>query len=131
MACWGISLLRFDGSDDGFGVQGQVADAYAESRVHGVRDRGSGGSLRALTGTERRLVALDEVYVDPRRRREAQDRVALPVVAGHPAPVEAHALDRGPAGRLDGAAGELVAGTVGVDHQPHVGGDGQAAYLQL
>src|SRR3954452_4125000 len=100
MACLGISFLRFDRSDDGFGVQGQLADAYAEGGMQGVRNGGGGGALCGLTGTERRLVAVDEVYVDARGGGEPQDRVALPVVAGDSAPVEAHPLDRGPARRL-------------------------------
>src|SRR5919112_586144 len=124
MACLDISFLRFDGfdgfdgSNDGFGVQGQVADAYAEGGVHSVRDRGGGWSLRGLPGAERRLVAVDEVYADARGLGEPQDRVALPVVAGDPAPVEAHPLDRGPARRLHRAARQLVASAVGVDHEP-------------
>src|SRR4051812_47947154 len=105
MACFGMSLLQFDGSDDGFCVQGQVPNAYAEGGVDGVRDRGGGRSLRGLTRTERRLVAVDEVYVDERRRREPENRVALPVVAGDAAPVEPDALDGGPAGRLHRASG--------------------------
>src|SRR5215203_1701783 len=131
MACFGMSLLRFDGADDGFCVQGQSADPDAQSRVNGVRDRGGGGSLRGLPGTEGRLIAVDEVYVDPRRRGEPQDRVALPVVAGDPAPVEADTLGRRPAGRLHRAAGQLVAGAVGIDHQPEVRSDGEPAYPQL
>src|SRR3954453_19765501 len=131
MACLGISFLLFDRSDDGFSVQGQVADAYAQGRVDGVRDRAGGGSLCGLAGAERRLVAVDEVYVDARRPREAQDRIALPVVAGDPAPVEAHPLDGGPARRLHRTAGELVAGAVGVDHEPQVGSDVDPAYPDL
>src|SRR4051812_22510963 len=131
MACLGISFLRFDRSDNGFGIHGQVADAYAEGGVDRVRDRGGGGSLRGLTGAERRLVARDEVYVDAGRRGEPQDRIALPVVAGDSAPVEAHSLERGPARRLHRTAGELVAGAVWVDHQPEVSGDGEPAYPDL
>src|SRR3954463_771410 len=110
MACFGMSLLHFDGSHDGFCVQGQVADAYAEGGVDGVRDRGGGRALRRLTGTERRLMVVDEVYVDARRSGEPEDRVGLPVVAGQLAPVEADALDGGPARRLHRASLELVAG---------------------
>src|SRR4051794_28116657 len=126
-----MSLLRFDGSDDGFGRQGQVADAYAEGGVNGIRDRGGGGALCSLTRTERGLTAGDQVYVDAWCRGEPEDGVALPVGAGDPAAVEAHPLDRGPAGRLHGAAGQLVTGTVGVDDQAEVGGDGEPAYPDL
>src|SRR3954454_9587169 len=110
MACLGMSLLRFDGADDGFCVQGQVADSYAEGGVDRIRDRGGGRPLCGLTGTERRTVAVDEVYVDAGRSGEPKDRVALPVVARDPAPVEADALDGRPAGRLHRAPGQLVAG---------------------
>src|SRR4051794_22188365 len=131
MACLGMSLLQFDGSDDRFCIQGQVADAYADRGVDGVRDRGGRRPLRGLAGTEGGLIALDEVYVDAGCGGEPQDRVALPVVAGDPAPVEAHSFDRGPARRLDGAPGQLVAGAVGIDHQPEVGGDGEPTYSDV
>src|SRR4051812_22089281 len=108
MACFGMSLLHFDCFDDGLCVQGQIPDTYAECGVDGVRDRRGSRSLRGLTGAERRLVTVDEVYVDLRRGREPQDRVALPVVARDAAPVEPDPLDRGPAGRLNRASGQLV-----------------------
>src|SRR5262245_36852892 len=131
MACLVMSLLHIDGSDDGFRRDRQVPDADAERAMNGVRDRGRRRALRGLAGTERPRFAVDEMDVDARRRGEAQDRVALPVVAGDPPPVEPHPLDGGPARGLDGASGELVASAVGVDHQAEVRGNGQSAYPKV
>src|SRR6476659_5031557 len=86
-----------DGADDGGGVEGQVADAYAEGAVHRVGDRGGGGALGRLAGADRGGVAVDEVDVDERGLAEPQDRVGLPVVRGDAPPVEAHPLPGGPA----------------------------------
>ena len=73
----------------------------------------------------------DDLDLDGRHLREAQDRIGLPGVAGDARAVEAHRLLQRPAGGLDGAALHLVGDAVRIDDLAHVDGDHQPAHADV
>src|SRR5947209_8749146 len=110
----------------------QVAHPHAEGVEYGVADGGRGRAVRGLAGPDRPLVRpRQDLDLDRRHLREAQDRVALPAVAGDAGAVEADRLADGPAGGLDGAAFDLVGHPVRVDDLAHVHGDHQPPHPDL
>src|SRR5215470_18474979 len=91
----------------------RVENGIGESRADGGAGRFAGADWR-FSG------AIDQLDVDVGRFREGQDRIAHPVDAGHPGPVEFHFFLEYPTERLQNAALDLGANAVGINDLPAV-----------
>src|SRR5262249_4153232 len=98
-----------------------VADARAKRVRDRIAYRGGGRAVHHLAQSERRRIRrVDQLDLDRRHLREAQDRIIVPGDRGDAAVREPHRLLDGPARRLDGAALDLIARAVRPDDQPAV-----------
>src|SRR5262249_19735723 len=117
------------GRDDALARDRQIAHAHAQRMRDGVADRRRGWAVRRLAGAERAFLrSSDDLDFDRGHLGKAQDRVALPAVAGNAGAIEAHRLEQGPARRLDGATLDLIGDPVRVDHLADVDRGHQATH---
>jgi transposase-like protein len=107
--------------------QGQAADPRSGEGGDSVRECRYNSRHADLSDTGRRLVRLDQVHFDRRRRLHARHRVAVEVLGDDVAAVSEN--DLAPGGRaesVEDSALDLLADEVGVDHDSAVEGEHDA-----